>query len=127
MDRKDRAQLGGDENGGAGLEQWLEGSERPFGHGDAARRDAPANGGRIVRAVDRELVAARPSRREPWLDAADAERERSERAPRAERDAIGHDVITGRRRGPGSAGRSRDVVPELPALIDADRMLGQVD
>src|SRR4029077_18275131 len=108
-------------------QQRLEVSERPFGPADASGGDALTDRRRIVRTVDRELVAARPSRREPRLDAADAERERSERAPRTERDAVGHDVITRRRRGPGSPGRGRDAVPELPALIDADRVLGEVD
>src|SRR5438552_2455799 len=62
-----------DEDRRAELEQRLEVSERPLRNANAARRDAPADRRRIVRAVDRELVAARPSRGQARLDAADAE------------------------------------------------------
>src|SRR5207245_1757634 len=116
-----------DEDRRAELEQRLEVSERPLRNANAARRDAPADRRRIVRAVDRELVAARPSRGQARLDAADPERERSEWAPRTERDAIGHHVVTGRRRGPRGPGRTRHVVPDHSVLIHAGGVLGTVD
>src|SRR5207253_35862 len=81
--------------------------------------DAPADRRRVVRAVDRELVAARPSRGQPRLDPADAERARSERAPRTERRAIRHHGAARPRGGPGGARRGRPVVPELAVRIHA--------
>ena len=50
--------------------------QRRLGHTDTTGARASTDRGRVVRAVDRELVPARPACGKSWLDAADAERER---------------------------------------------------
>ncbi len=77
--------------------------------------------------MDRELVPAAPPCRQPRLDPRDAEGERPVRAPRREGHAVGHEVLTGRRRRARPTRRDRRAEEHLPALAQGQPVRRHVD
>ena len=111
-----------DDDGGAEPEQWLELPQGAGRDAEAPRAHGQADASGIVRAVDRELIAQRPSRRQVHLDPRDPEGERSVGAGGVKRDSIRHEVGPRRSRRGARAVRRGEPEDLGAQSVDDDQM-----